>query len=126
MHQKATCLRRSRLGSEQLLGVQFWPLVDRVQDESVWLCSPDFTDVLLRREVTECIKSASVIVGMEEVGRVRAKLAVAIVVIALHGCVFDIAVYALTWSLVQGCLGFAKRCSMPFTAQIMSYRISWK
>lgn len=45
--------------------------MDWIDDESVWLRSPDFCDVFVRREAAECLEPRGEVVGSHEVGEVR-------------------------------------------------------
>ena len=77
------------------LGVRSRHLVDRIQDEFIWLGCPGFTDVFVRCEAAERLEAARVVVGIEEIVEMRAELVMAIVVIPFDGSVFNRAVHAL-------------------------------
>jgi hypothetical protein len=77
------------------LSVQSRHLVDRIEDELIWLRSPDFADVFVRYEATACLETACIIVGFKEVAEMVAKLIVTIVVMPLDGPGFDCAVHAV-------------------------------
>lgn len=76
--------------------------MDRIDDESIWLRSPDFDDVFVRREAAECLESASEVVGGDEVGEVRAQLVMIVVMEAFDGCVLDRAVHPLDLAVGPG------------------------
>jgi len=78
-----------RLAEACGLGVQSRHLVDRVQDESVWLGGPDLADVFVWREAVEGLESAREVVGCYEVAEVDAKLIVSLVVETLHSGLLD-------------------------------------
>jgi hypothetical protein len=54
--------------------------VDRIDDESVWLRSPDLADAFVGLEAAERLEPAGEVVGGDEVSEVGAKLIVAFVV----------------------------------------------
>jgi hypothetical protein len=56
------------------LGVQSRHLVDRVEDESIWLRCPDFADVFVWGETSEGLESAREVIGRHEVGEMRSQL----------------------------------------------------
>ena len=97
--------------------------MDRIYDESIWLGCPDFADVLVRHEVTECLETVRVVVGIEEIAEMRAEVVMAIVVIPFGGRVFNRAFMRSTCPFVQGWFGLVRRFSMPFAAQMMSNRM---
>ena len=59
----------------------------------MWLRSPDFADVFVRGQATECLETACIIVGIKEVAEMAAKLIVTIVVIPFYGRVLNRAVH---------------------------------
>ena len=49
-------------------------MLERVKFESFWLGSPAFADVFVRREAFQGIQPPSVVVGVDEVGKVSFEL----------------------------------------------------
>jgi hypothetical protein len=47
-------------------------LLERIKFESFWLGSPAFADVFVRREAFQGLQPPSVVVGVDEVGKVAA------------------------------------------------------
>jgi hypothetical protein len=58
-------------------------LLERIQFESFLLESPAFADVFVRREAFQSFQPPSVVVGVDEVGKVSFELIVSIVMVAL-------------------------------------------
>ena len=56
--------------TKQILGVQSRHLVDRIQDESVWLGCPDLADVFVRRETAESRELSGEVMSYNEVREV--------------------------------------------------------
>jgi hypothetical protein len=71
------------------LGVQSRHLVDRVEDESIWLRCPDFADVFVRREAAERLEPLGEVVGCQEVREMRLQLIVGFVAEAFYSRVLD-------------------------------------
>lgn len=69
--------------------------MERIDLESFWLACPLLTDELVERETLERLKSATVIVGIEEVAEMSAQLGVIVVVVAFDGGVLDRAIHSL-------------------------------
>ena len=65
----------------------------------IGLGCPNFADVFVSREANECLETARVVVGIEEIAEVRAEVVMAIVVISFDGGVFNRAVHALDLSV---------------------------
>src|SRR5215813_15121137 len=76
------------------LGVWSRHLLERVENESIWLRSPCFADKFVRGETVEGFKASAEVVGIDEVIEMPLELCVAVVVIALNGCLFDRAVHS--------------------------------
>ena len=74
--------------------VALWPrhLLERIEREAVWLRSPDFADVFVRRETLEGLQTLCEIVGGDEVGEMASKLVMRFVVEAFDDRLFDRAV----------------------------------
>src|SRR5262249_7474985 len=70
-------------------------LLERIEFESFWLGSPAFADVFVRRESLQGLQPPSVVVGVDEVGKVSFELIVSIVMVALDCRFLDRAVHAL-------------------------------
>jgi len=68
--------------------------VDRIEDESLWLRSPEFADVVVKREAAQHLQAMREIICIQEVGEVAAKLIVAVIVIPLDRCVCDRVVHS--------------------------------
>jgi len=83
------------IAERKILGVQSRHLVDRVENESVWLGCPDLADVFIRREAAEGLEPPGEIVSVHEVGEMGAELVVVFVIEAFYRCVFDRAVHPL-------------------------------
>jgi hypothetical protein len=83
--------------------------MDRIGYESVRVCCPDFADVLVGGEAFEGLKTPAVIVGIDEVGQMVLKLAVAVVVVALDGGFPDRAVHALDLTVRPRIFDLGKR-----------------
>ena len=66
-----------------------------INDESVGLFCPAFADVFEGREAFEGLEALGEVVGVDEVGEVRAKLVVALVIVAPDGRFLEGAVHAL-------------------------------
>jgi len=79
-------------------------LLERIEFESVWLGSPAFADVSVRREAFQSFESPSVVVGVDEVGEVCFELIVSIVMIALDGRFLDRPIHALDLTVGPGML----------------------
>ena len=79
-----------------------------IEFESFWFNCPVFADLLAWRETFECLETACVVVGIDEVGEVRSELSVAVIVIALDGGPFDGPVHSLdpVSSLKRGVGGY--------------------
>lgn len=71
------------------LVVQSRYLIDRVEEESVRLRSPDFADVFVWREAVERLQAGGKVFGGNEVAKVPTELILADIVKALDGCVLD-------------------------------------
>lgn len=69
--------------------------MDRIEDKSIGLLSPDFADVLVRREAVGRLETTGVIVGIEKIREVSKQLFVAVVVVPFDGGVLDCAIHAL-------------------------------
>ena len=65
----------------------------------IWLKNPDFADIFVKRETTECLEPARVVVGVKEVAEMHSELIMVFVVIPLDGSVFDCAVHPLDLSV---------------------------
>ena len=63
--------------------------MDRVEIESVWLVCPAFTDEFVWRQSFECLQSATVVVGIDEVIKVLLQLFVIVVMIPFDRCFLD-------------------------------------
>lgn len=59
--------------------------MDRIEPESLWLCCPDFADVLVWGKALEGLEPLGEVVGPYEVIEVAAKLFVVVVEEPLHG-----------------------------------------
>jgi hypothetical protein len=79
-------------------------LLERIKFESFWLGSPAFADVFVRREAFQGLQPPSVVVGVDEVGKVSFELIVSIVMVALDGRFLDRAVHALDLAIGPGML----------------------
>jgi len=77
------------------IGVQSRHLVDRIDDEPVWLCRPDLGDVFVGGETAEGLEPAGEVVGGHEVSEVRPELVVALIVEASDGRFLDGPVHPL-------------------------------
>ena len=73
--------------------------MDRVEIESFRLFCPGFADGFIGREAFERLQSPREVVGRYEVGKVRRKLIVGVVVEALDGRFLDCPVHALDLSI---------------------------
>lgn len=82
-----------------ILDVWLQPLVARVRGEPFGLFCPAFTDELIRREATQGLEPACVVVGGDEVGQVRLELSVIVVVFTLDGGLIDGPVHLLDVSI---------------------------
>lgn len=60
-----------------------------VYPEPIWLCRPDFADVLVGRQASEGLKSLGEVIGHQEGVDVRFELAMRAVMVALHGRLFE-------------------------------------
>lgn len=69
--------------------------MDRVENEPLWLRSPDIANVFVRRAAAECLDPAGEIVGRHEVGKVRPELTVVVVMASLHRRLLDRSVHPL-------------------------------
>ncbi len=69
--------------------------MDWVWLESFWLICPAFADVFVRSETFEGLETASVIIGVDEVIEVRAKLLMAVIMVARDCGLLDGAVHSL-------------------------------
>ena len=76
-------------------GVQSRHLVDRVENESVWLGCPDLAHVVVRRKAAEGLEPAREVVGYHEVREVGAKLVMVLVVEAFDRRFLDGTVHSL-------------------------------
>jgi hypothetical protein len=79
-------------------------LLERIEFESFRLGSPAFADVLVRRQALQGLQPSSVVVGVNEVGKVCFELIVSIVMVALDGRFLDRAVHALDLAIGPGML----------------------
>lgn len=86
---------------QQMLPVTVAP---RHKFESLWLGSPAFADVFVGREALQGLQPPSVVVGVNEVGKVCFELIVSIVMVALDGRFLDRAVHALDLAIGPGML----------------------
>ena len=77
-----------------------------IDDESFWLCSPDFADVFVRCEATEGLESSPEIIGCHEVVEVCPQLLMTIVMEAFDGCFLDCPVHPLNLTVRPGMIGF--------------------
>jgi hypothetical protein len=77
-------------------------LLERIKFESFRLGSPAIADVFVRREALQGFQPPSVVVGVDEVGKVRFKLIVSIAMIALDRRFLDRAVHALDLAIGFG------------------------
>jgi hypothetical protein len=82
--------------------------MDWVESKSVWLMSPEFAEVFVRRETFECLESSGEVVGSEEVSQVRFELVMGVVEVSLDGGVLDGPVHALDLSVGPGVVWFGK------------------
>lgn len=69
--------------------------MDGINDETIGLQSPSFTDKLVGREAFECLEPSHEIIGIDEVGEMLFELLVIVVVETLDGRVFDRSVHSL-------------------------------
>jgi hypothetical protein len=74
-------------------------LIDRINDEPVWLQCPDFGDVLVRRKATERLETTGVIIGCNEICEMHPQLVVALAMEASGRWLLDGAVHALYLTL---------------------------
>ena len=68
--------------------------MDRVDNESVWLGCPGFTDEFVSRETFEGLQAPSEVVGGDEIREVAAEMIMALVVVSLDGSVLERPVHA--------------------------------
>ncbi len=76
--------------------------MERVEDESFWLCLPNFADEFVGREAFEGLEAFGEVRGLDEIGEVAAELIVGVVVEAPDGCVLDGAVHSLDLAVGPG------------------------
>ena len=90
-------------------------MLERIEDESLWLRSPALADVFVGREAFQRLEPTSEVVGCDEVGEMLSELLVALVVEALDSGSLMVRFILSTWPLVQGCFGLVSRWSMSFS-----------
>ena len=83
-------------------------MLERIKFESFWLGSPAFADVFVGREALQGLQPTSVVVGVNEVGKVCFELIVSIVMVALDGRFLDRAVHALDLAVGPWVLGLGR------------------
>ena len=83
-------------------------MLERVKFESFWLRSPAFGDVFVRCEALEGLQPPSVVVGIDEVGKVGLELLVSIIMIALDSRFLDRAVHAFDLSIGPWMIGLCQ------------------
>jgi hypothetical protein len=74
-------------------------VVDRIEDEAIWLFCPGAADVFIERAAVQDFETASEVVGGDEVRQVGSKLFVAIVVISIDGRFLDGSVSSAFWQV---------------------------
>ena len=64
-------------------------MMDRIEDESVWLGNPAFADELIGRHPAESLQSTGVVIRVDEVREMSLKLPVVVVMKAFDGGFLD-------------------------------------
>ena len=82
--------------------------MDWVESKSIRGLRPEFAEVFVGREPSECLESSSEVVGFEEVGQVRFELFVGVVKVALDRCVLNGSIHAFDLSVCPGMVRFGK------------------
>lgn len=82
--------------------------MDWVESKSVWVLSPDFTEVFVGSKAFEGLESSGEVVGSEEVVQVRFELVVGVVEVALDRSALDGSVHALDLSVGPGMVGLGQ------------------
>jgi hypothetical protein len=77
------------------LAVQSRHLMDRVESKFIRGLGPEFAEVFVEREPSECLESSSEVVGFEEVGQVHFELFVGVVKVALDRSILDGSIHAI-------------------------------
>lgn len=83
-------------------------MLERVEFESFWLGSPAFANVFVGCEAIQGLQPPSIVVGVDEVGKVSFELIVSIVVIALDGRFLDRAVHSFDLAIGPGMLDLSQ------------------
>ena len=83
-------------------------VVDGVESAPLGLLDPELTDVFIGSEVLECLEPPGDVVGVQEVGEVRAQPAVAVVVVAAHGRLLNRTVHAVDLSVGPRVVGLGQ------------------
>ena len=76
-------------GLHWILLVEGAKRVDRVEDEPLLLCCPDFADVFAGSETIQRLEPSREVAGCQEVGEVDAQLGMVVVMVSLDGGVLD-------------------------------------
>lgn len=69
--------------------IQSRHLVDRIDEESIWLRSLSFADAFAGREAAKCPEATCEVAGVHEVAKMDAQLVLSIVVMGFDGRVAD-------------------------------------
>jgi hypothetical protein len=83
-------------------------LLERIENESLWLRSPAFADVFEGREALQSLEPASEVIGCNEIREMLSKLLMALVVEALDCGFLDGSVHSLDLSVGPGVLWFGQ------------------
>lgn len=83
-------------------------MLERIEDESLWLGSPALADVFVGGEALQGLEPAGEVVGSDEVTEMVAELLMAAVVEAMGGGFLDGPVHALNLAIGPGMLGLGQ------------------
>lgn len=84
-----------------------------IEDESFWLCCPDFADIFVRCEPIDGLEPSPEVVGCHAVVEVDLQLLMAVVMEAFDGCFLDCPVHLLNLTIDPWMTGFRQTVFDP-------------